>query len=132
MAVRPAEDGEHRVADELLAGPAEGLDRLDHRHERLVDLAADVFRIVLGNQPHVIDEVGEERGDDASVARLDIRGSGSRTANLGTTTSPSCEPHWSQNLAPRRVAAPHVPQRTSDLLPNLPERLAPSQNSIPD
>jgi hypothetical protein len=63
----PAEDREHRVPDELLAGPVEALDRIDHRDERCIDPAPDILGVVLGHQPDVIDEVGEERGDDPPI-----------------------------------------------------------------
>ncbi len=83
VTVRPAEDREHCVADELLARATEGLDRLDHGHQRVVDLAADVFGIVFGDKPDVVDQVSEERGDDATVARLDVNGGWSGAANGG-------------------------------------------------
>ena len=72
VAVGPAEDREDRVADELLAGPVVGLDRLDHRPEGGVHLAADVLGIVLGDEADVVDEVGEQGGDDPPVTGLDV------------------------------------------------------------
>ena len=65
---RPAEHREHGVADELLARAVEPLDRGRHRREGDRHARPDHLRVVLGEHPDVIDEVGEERGDDASVA----------------------------------------------------------------
>src|SRR6185436_9790540 len=67
---RPAEDREHGVADELLARPVEALDRVDHRRERRVDASPDLLRVVLRDEPDVVDEIREEGGDDAPVTRL--------------------------------------------------------------
>ena len=72
VALGPAEHREHRVADELLAGPVERLDRRDHRPERRVDLPPDVLGIVLGDEPDVVDEIGEEGGHDPPITRFDV------------------------------------------------------------
>ena len=70
---RPAEDGEDRVADELLARPVEAVDRVGHRGERRGHAGTDLLRIVLGEHPDVVDEIGEEGGDDAPVATDGLR-----------------------------------------------------------
>ena len=70
MGPRPPEDREDRVADELLAGPVVRLDRVGHRGERGPHPLADDLGVVLGHHPHVVHEVGEQRGDDPPVARL--------------------------------------------------------------
>jgi hypothetical protein len=49
----------------------------------VVDLAADVLGIVLGDEPDVIDKVGEERGDDATIARLNVGGGGRAAPDHG-------------------------------------------------
>ena len=74
VADREAENREHGVADELLPRSAVGLDRLDHRQERRIDLVADVLGVVLGHEPDVIHEIGEECGDDPPIAPLDVAG----------------------------------------------------------
>ncbi len=63
-----AEDGEDRVADELLAGPAELDDGGVHRGQRGIHAQLDLLRVVFGKHADVVDEVGEEGGDDAAVA----------------------------------------------------------------
>ena len=67
-----------------------------------VTRCADLFRVVLGEHPDVVDEVGEEGRDDPTVARLADRGAVGRR---GRPTSSG--PHASQD---RRVGA--VERRT--------------------
>jgi len=87
----PAEDGEDCVADEFLARPAKPLDLRTHRRERRGDPLLHDLRIELRDHPHVIDEVGEEGGDDAPVAptgeprRSSPRRHGSGTRRNGRT-----------------------------------------------
>ena len=56
---RPAEDREHGIADELLTGPVEAVDRVDHRPERRIDPTADLLGVELRDEPDVVDDVGE-------------------------------------------------------------------------
>ena len=118
VALGPAEHREHRVADELLAGPVERLDRLDHRPERRVDLPPDVLGIVLGDEPDVVDEIGEEGGHDPPITRS--TSSPGRVARSAPPVASSGAPHWSQNLADGRVGAPHAPHRTLASSPSAP------------
>jgi hypothetical protein len=64
----PAEDREDRISDELLARPAEPFDGIGHDGQRRSDAAPHDLGIVLSDHPDVVDEVGEEGRDDASVA----------------------------------------------------------------
>ena len=50
--------------------PSKRLDRVDHRDERRVDPPPDLLGIVLGDEPDVVDEIGEQRGDDPPIAPL--------------------------------------------------------------
>ena len=100
--------------------------------ERLVDLAADVFRIVLGDEPDVIDEIGEERRDDAPVAPLDVswrfgaaRRPGPRHRPAASRTGRRTWPH----VESRRHTSRSAP---GDLLSVLPSRSFPAGKSIPD
>ena len=67
---RHAEDGQHRVPDELLERPAESDDGFRHDLERAVDSGADFFGVQLVDQPRVADQIRKQRRDDAAVARL--------------------------------------------------------------
>ena len=78
---RPAEHRKHRIADELLAGAIESLDRLAHRHEGGIDPGPDILRIVLGDEADVVDEIGEDGRDDAAIAVL--RPGGQRRSGRG-------------------------------------------------
>ena len=64
----PAEHREDRVADELLAGALVLHDRLAHRGQCGGHPRAHLLGIVLGDHPHVVHEVGEERRHDPPVA----------------------------------------------------------------
>jgi hypothetical protein len=74
VAARPAEDGEYRVTDELLARAVEPGDGVGHRGQGRRDPGPDLLGVVLGHHPHVVDEIREERRDDAPVAGLGGRG----------------------------------------------------------
>ena len=65
---RPAEDREDRVADELLARPAEPLHLLGHGRKGLGNARLHELGIVFGDHPHVVDDVREQRRDDATIA----------------------------------------------------------------
>ena len=101
MCHRPAEDGEHRIADELLAGAVVALDRLDHRHQGGIDAAADLLRVVLGDQADVVDEVGEECRDDSSVAG---RPGGGHIAGFGRGVVARLDAGAAQRAEPGRFA----------------------------
>ena len=70
----PAEDGEDGIADELLTCSVEGLDRLAHRRKGKIDPRPNVLEIVLRDETDIIDEVGEQGGDDPTIADLDPAG----------------------------------------------------------
>ena len=75
----PAEDGEDRVAYELLARPVETLDGVGHAAEGGPDTRSDLFGIVLGDHADVVHKIREECRDDPTVARfLDLDTSGGR------------------------------------------------------
>ncbi len=99
MRPRPAEDREDGIADELLARPVETLDRIGHPAKRGPDACPDLFRIVLGDHPDVVHEVGEQGGHDPPVASLPralpsaLRAVAVPRAGRGGTR---CAPHWSQ------------------------------------
>jgi hypothetical protein len=71
----PAEDREHRIADELLARSAEALDDLGHGGKRGGHPRPDDLGIVLREHPDVVDEIGEQGRDHPAVTldRLDGR-----------------------------------------------------------
>ena len=71
VVVRPssAEHREDRVADELLDGAVISLHGRGEKAERLVDPADDLLGVELGDEARVVDDVGEQRGDDPAVAR---------------------------------------------------------------
>ena len=116
VAARPAEHGEDRVADELLAGAVEPLDRVGHRGQRRRDPGPDLLGVVLGDHPDVVDEVGEERRDDPPVAGLGAdarhvrRPRASRRPRRAAASS--AVPQRSQKRAPAAPWAPHDGQRT--------------------
>ena len=66
-ATRPAEDREHGIADEFLARAVEPLDGLGHGREGRRDPGPDHLGVVLGEHADVVDQVGEQGGDDAPV-----------------------------------------------------------------
>ena len=63
----PAEHGEDRVADELLARSAESLYLLGHGRQGVGNARLDQLGIMLGHHPNVVDDVGEQGGDDSSI-----------------------------------------------------------------
>ena len=62
-----AEDGHHRVADELLHDATVGLDVLVPAHEVGVDHGSDIFGVELLGQHGEVDEVGEQDRDELAL-----------------------------------------------------------------
>ena len=76
------------------------------RAQRGADPRLDLLRVVLGDHPDVVDEVGEQRRDHAPVAGLrewpgGWRPLGGRRSGASARTDARCAPHWSQKRACR-------------------------------
>ena len=63
-----------------------------HRRKRVGDAGLDDLGIMLGDHPDVVDEVGEQRGDDAPVAASDA-GRADSTPGADRASAASGEPH---------------------------------------
>ena len=90
---RHAEDGEHRVAYELLERPAEIDDRLAEYGQRTVDARPHFLGIKLVDETRVSDEIGKQGGHDPAIADLQAvrqpRPGGGRTDDRSARLEPS-------------------------------------------
>ena len=124
-------DGHHRIADELLDGPAvPGHDRRRHLEVPALHVA-DVLGVVRLRERREPDEVGEQHADQAALGDRRGWGRGGDASGSASGDAMSEVPQLPQKRFSAGLTVPHTRQTTVRAVPHRPQNRCPGAASAP-